>query len=290
MIEANADFEHGSNFWVHARYCDQVDIVPNDRVGIIRYDADDTSDPYSPPPIGDHGCANPDPANLVPVVKQTVGDGDASAFQPTEYLKLGQQGFPDPYSPDPDVNYWIIKDIPQVIDWAEPSIEKLTVDTGNSSAFPPQSVPIWLDLPTDSWVSYVLTSNYSLDGEDPPRNLTPSVHPIHLHGHDFAILAQGPGPFSRDEVVPDLDNPARRDVVDVEIGGYIWIAFQVNNPGAWLLHCHINFHSSAGMALQFLEQPSKLNDLMEEAGALDEMRDRCNAWEEYVDGQKQLGT
>ena len=85
---------------------------------------------------------------------------------------------------------------------------------------------------------------------NPPRPIPRSVHPIHLHGHDFVILAQGDGEFTSD-VVPNLNNPARRDTVNCPIGGYVWIAFQINNPGAWLMHCHIGmlFFSPAVLSL-----------------------------------------
>lgn len=44
-------------------------------------------------------------------------------------------------------------------------------------------------------------------------------------------------------------NPPRRDVVLVPAGGYIAIAFKPDNPGVWLLHCHIAWHASAGKSL-----------------------------------------
>lgn len=84
-------------------------------------------------------------------------------------------------------------------------------------------------------------------------------------------------------IVPKLDNPPRRDVVNVDTGSYVWIAFQVNNPGAWLLHCHIAFHVSSGLSLQFIEQPKKVKPLMEAAGVLGEFHDRCAKWTEYYD-------
>jgi hypothetical protein len=60
-----------------------------------------------------------------------------------------------------------------------------------------------------------------------PRPIPRSVHPIHLHGRDFAMLAQGDGYFNTD-VVPSLDNPARRDALSFLIGGYVRIAFKIN--------------------------------------------------------------
>jgi FtsP/CotA-like multicopper oxidase with cupredoxin domain len=63
-------------------------------------------------------------------------------------------------------------------------------------------------------------------------------HPIHLHGHDFLIIAQGTGKYT-DDVPLKLDNPPRRDTAMLPASGYLVMAFQTDDPGAWLMHCHI---------------------------------------------------
>jgi hypothetical protein len=111
----------------------------------------------------------------------------------------------------------------------------------------------------------------------PPR----SNHPLHLHGTDFAILAQETVPW--DPVTgPSLfkyDNPPRRDTVMLPHNGFVALAFRPNNPGAWLLHCHIASHASSGLAAQIL-----IRDRGEEQdiyrGGLDEVREGCRAWAE----------
>ena len=54
------------------------------------------------------------------------------------------------------------------------------------------------------------------------------------------------------------DNPPRRDVALLPANGYLVIAFKSDNPGAWLLHCHIAWHASAGLALQIIERESNI--------------------------------
>ncbi|KAL4995978.1 multicopper oxidase-domain-containing protein [Aspergillus recurvatus] len=284
IVEANADLANGSNFWIHAQYCDSsIDLteLPSSEVGIIRYDAQDTNEPDTPPSsaqLRSVGCADPSPSTLVPVVRKDVGR-PANEMDKEDYLTMGEMGkIPTPWDPDPRVHLWTIKNTAMYIDWSTPSLAKLASD--NDTVFPPETVPVTLDFSTGEWVYFLLTSNYSMDEVVTPRNLTPSVHPIHLHGHDFAILAQGEGQFTRD-VVPNLVNPPRRDVVGVDVGGYAWIAFQIDNPGAWLLHCHIQYHASEGMALQFIEQPAKIKGLVEEAGVMGEFADRCAAWTDW---------
>lgn len=62
-------------------------------------------------------------------------------------------------------------------------------------------------------------------------------HPIHLHGHDFYVLSAGEGSYTNQSLL--LANPPRRDVATLPIGGYIVIGFLADNPGSWLMHCHI---------------------------------------------------
>lgn len=115
------------------------------------------------------------------------------------------------------------------------------------------------------------------------RIMPPSAHPLHLHGHDFVILAQVHGPFNASAVTPLMKNPALRDTADVLLGGWLCIAFQVDNLGAWLLHYHIAFHSSEGIALQYLEQASRLRGFLDDAGVVGEFTERCNAWAEWYE-------
>ncbi|KAJ7760816.1 putative laccase 2 precursor [Mycena maculata] len=70
-----------------------------------------------------------------------------------------------------------------------------------------------------------------------------------VHGHNFDItLASG-------QVTPNFVNPPRRDVVPIN-GPNVTFRFQSNNPSAWFLHCHIDWHLEAGLAVVFGESPA----------------------------------
>lgn len=69
-------------------------------------------------------------------------------------------------------------------------------------------------------------------------SIVPIGHPIHLHGHYFYVLGAGPGQWSRDSDL-NFDNPPRRDSATLPGFGWLVIAFRVDNPGAWLMHCHV---------------------------------------------------
>lgn len=71
------------------------------------------------------------------------------------------------------------------------------------------------------------------------RNDTAWWHPIHLHGHAFRITARNGAPTPRREW-RDTVLMAPREAVD--------IAFVADNPGDWMLHCHVLAHQAGGMA------------------------------------------
>ncbi|KAG9453251.1 hypothetical protein H6P81_006155 [Aristolochia fimbriata] len=84
--------------------------------------------------------------------------------------------------------------------------------------------------------------------------LSTESHPVHLHGFNFFVLAQGFGVFNRDtdEKKFNLVNPQERNTIAVPVGGWAVIRFKANNPGVWLIHCHVELHFPWGMAAAFL--------------------------------------
>ncbi|PON37107.1 Laccase [Parasponia andersonii] len=78
-------------------------------------------------------------------------------------------------------------------------------------------------------------------------------HPIHLHGFNFHVLAQGFGNYNdlRERKKFNLVNPQIRNTISVPVGGWAVIRFQANNPGMWLMHCHLDTHLPWGLATAF---------------------------------------
>jgi FtsP/CotA-like multicopper oxidase with cupredoxin domain len=69
------------------------------------------------------------------------------------------------------------------------------------------------------------------------QNTTPHVHPMHLHGHSFKVLAAS-----------KLKRPVHwADTVLVMPDERVQIAFVADNPGNWMIHCHIIEHQDTGM-------------------------------------------
>ncbi|CAF3489511.1 unnamed protein product [Rotaria sp. Silwood2] len=87
------------------------------------------------------------------------------------------------------------------------------------------------------------------------NNTDEGEHPFHLHGHSFWIISTSENPQAE-----QLYRGAyiQRDVVSVPGSGWAKIRFLANNPGAWLFHCHIEWHMDAGLILAFLVGPNEL--------------------------------
>ncbi|RFU79790.1 hypothetical protein TARUN_2384 [Trichoderma arundinaceum] len=81
-------------------------------------------------------------------------------------------------------------------------------------------------------------------------------HPMHLHGFNMYILHEGPGEWDGQTIVRP-SNPQRRDVFLIRGNGHVVMQFDAaDNPGVWPFHCHIAWHSSAGLLTQFLTDPA----------------------------------
>lgn len=85
-------------------------------------------------------------------------------------------------------------------------------------------------------------------------------HMFHLHGNFFHVIGMDRiGKNVTIEEIKELDklgrlrrkfsNSVKKDTVTVPDGGYTIIRFYADNPGIWLMHCHIDFHAEVGMAV-----------------------------------------
>ena len=70
------------------------------------------------------------------------------------------------------------------------------------------------------------------------RNLSPTRHPFHVHGHAFEVLSvNGVAPPARTRV----------DTWDVGIRETARFLLHADNPGEWMVHCHVLGHEAHGM-------------------------------------------
>lgn len=169
--------------------------------------------------------------------------------------------------------FWKVNGSSIDIQWEKPTLQY--VMEGNSS-FPPNLNLIKVPQ-ANQWAYWVI------------ENQSVLPHPIHLHGHDFLVLGRSnppaspftstPVPFNPATDVSKLkfNNPTRRDVTQLPANGWLVIAFRTDNPGAWLMHCHIAWHVSFGLSVQFLERVQDIPSTVD----LPNIVQNCNNWRNY---------
>jgi FtsP/CotA-like multicopper oxidase with cupredoxin domain len=87
--------------------------------------------------------------------------------------------------------------------------------------------------PTAPLAELKLGRSYVID----MHNATQRAHPIHLHGMSFTVLS------SSTRVV----QPLVSDTYLIDPDERVQLGFVADNPGDWLLHCHIIEHQKTGM-------------------------------------------
>jgi FtsP/CotA-like multicopper oxidase with cupredoxin domain len=173
--------------------------------------------------------------------------------------------------------FWKVNGQAMDVDWKTPTLQYVINGTYQ---LPANDNGIIIN--EEGWAYYVLTND------------TPLPHPIHLHGHDFWVIGEGKGKFDFTSGPKfNLKNPPRRDTHQVTgnngtpgAGGYVVIAFKADNPGTWLMHCHIPFHISGGLGLQFVERPTEIIGTL---GDLSIFTDGCSAWNTFEAGPNSIG-
>ena len=70
------------------------------------------------------------------------------------------------------------------------------------------------------------------------RNVSSSEHPFHMHGYGFEVVA-------RNGVSPE--HRQMEDTINVSLYETVLIRLIADNPGDWMVHCHIQAHQYGGM-------------------------------------------
>ena len=100
-------------------------------------------------------------------------------------------------------------------------------------------------------------------------NLSMQNHPMHLHGHNFTVVAKDGIPLPKSAQY-------EANTIDVAPGETYDVEFTADNPGTWVFHCHLPHHTSGpnggdgGMLTTFHYQgtpwPSGLNTTSAKTG------------------------
>ncbi|RAH49744.1 multicopper oxidase [Aspergillus brunneoviolaceus CBS 621.78] len=257
-------------YWIRtepAEGCHNFETFPDDRQGILWYGGDDDDRPPVPTTTAwSYNSTCSDMLDLVPVVPWTI-EPPATSLTAVKYhsnhalleasVTIDTWFLPaEGNDAAATVNVWQFLNDTVFVNYTEPTVNHLDPPYDpNAVIYLAEEPPLGSPPQTSTW-NYMILIGGNLDNPSPVSGgrLVPVAHPIHLHGHDFAILQYSEFPYDGPESLDlSLDNPRRRDAVLLPSNGFIVIAFKTDNPGVWTLHCHIAWHASGGLALQDLE-------------------------------------
>jgi FtsP/CotA-like multicopper oxidase with cupredoxin domain len=270
LVKAN---QKPGNYWMRAdsQEACAANHQSDDIKGIVRYAgaSNSTASPTSTAYDYTGECVDEPLASLIPTAKINAYSKDKSFTQDVTVATNADNLFK-----------WYLSGNTFYSKYEDPTLVRVLA---NNTA-PTYSGNLILDLPKmGEWIYIIVESAIPLN------------HPIHLHGHDFLILGTGSGTYTNQPL--NLQNPPRRDTANMPAAGWLVIAFETDNPGAWLMHCHIGkfcsisvfdkivanvrlgWHTSMGFALQILEGQSMIKDTVKDEC---EMYGTCAKWNKWV--------
>lgn len=249
------------NYWLRVQVgtdCGSNAVVRKNVVpgAILHYSGASDSNPTSTTSVQLRTSCN-DETNLVPFVPNQVPE---SVVRTPGKMDLGHK-----IDPAKDNLFrWTIDGSPMIVDFNQPTLK--TVLGGTENWYVDANVR---SMQTSDWYLWYI------------QTVTPIAlpHPIHLHGHDFYIVGRGSGTWDGTTTGLNLNNPTRRDTATLPAGGYLLMAFPADNPGMWIMHCHIAWHASQGLSMQFGERYSDLRG--GSLGNTDVLKKGCDEWDKY---------
>ncbi|KAF5013303.1 hypothetical protein FDECE_682 [Fusarium decemcellulare] len=286
---ANYTAAADGNYWIRTVPADlckgfENGNEPDERQGILRYNASSTDVPTTWRPNYKKICRDEEYKNLVPFHQWNITPVALNTRDTNKDLKIGLENVTNRPEHGDTFKWWAFGKDPLWLNFSDPTITRLD----SEEAWPDDYVVIPAEV-KDDWVYLVITAPSRNNITSEKRTFAPVAHPLHLHGHDFALLAQGDNAtdLDRNNVTLKFDNPPRRDVALIPAGGYLVVAFKADNPGSWLFHCHIAWHASSGLALQIMEREEDLKKLMTEE-KLKQTREGCVKWNEWFSNKDNL--
>lgn len=211
IITANATTSSSnstSGFWMRATIQSTCghSLSPDIR-GVVRYNDTNST------------TALPQSTAWASALVEDCNDEDMASTVP--YLAIAASGSPavsEDYNMtvnDTELVYWTMGASTFVSKWDDPTL--LQVADGNTTWTEKQNMNVFPN--AGEWVYWVFQST------------TSQMHPMHIHGHDFWVLAQGNGTYEEGAVDLQLVDSPRRDTVQVQGHGYAVVAFRTDNPG-----------------------------------------------------------
>ncbi|KAH9905900.1 putative multicopper oxidase [Xylariomycetidae sp. FL2044] len=264
-----------TDFWMRAwpdMACSAENEMRDNIRGIVRYDAASTATPTTTAYAYTEDCLDEPMASLVPYMALDAAAPDSSSSTTTS--SSTSKAFDVGYAiEDGGVFKWTLDGQDIQSDWGVPTLRQSMLHDDITTKLFAEAENVVEITNENGWVYFVIENGAAALGLS---------HPIHLHGHDFYVLAQEAGANYTAGVTPlQLRNPPRRDVAMLPADGFLVIAFVADNPGVWLMHCHIGWHASQGFGLQVVERRAEIPPLCD-ASSLDST---CSKWNRYVEAK-----
>ncbi|KAI5247379.1 hypothetical protein E4T42_05996 [Aureobasidium subglaciale] len=262
-IIVEADGSPTDSVWMRSnlKYCSLTDGTVDEAVAAIYYeDADNTTIPTSR-------------SSVTTTQLSYCNNDDLSVTKPFFPIK------PDPNpsttedliieyrTNETDFNLWFVNNVSFRGDYNNPVL--LEAKLGNLDF--PEEYNV-MNFGSNKTVRLVVYNYFAFGG-----------HPMHMHGHNMYVLAEGFGEY--DNTVTNPSNPQRRDTIwvqaakDANTPAYVVLQIDQDNPGVWPFHCHIAWHVSAGLYVSILERSEEIKRDMKIPGV---MAQSCRDWGEFT--------
>ncbi|KAH0026884.1 multicopper oxidase, partial [Aureobasidium melanogenum] len=261
-IIVEADGSPTDSVWMRSniKHCSLTDGTVDEAVAAIYYEnADNTTIPTSKSSVTTTQlsyCNNDDLSVTKPFFPITPDPNPST----TEDLVIEYR------TNETDFNLWFVNNVSFRGDYNNPIL--LEAKLGNLD-FPEENHV--MNFGSNKTVRLVVYNYFSFGG-----------HPMHMHGHNIYVLAEGFGEW--DNTVTNPSNPQRRDTVwvqaakDKDTPAYVVLQIDQDNPGVWPFHCHIAWHVSAGLYVSILERPDDIKN-MNVPGV---MAQSCRDWSAFT--------
>ncbi|KAJ6089707.1 hypothetical protein N7467_004923 [Penicillium canescens] len=277
IIEANAP---PGDYWMRSGFehnCILNGAGADNITAIVRYNNESTAMPTNSSVntvvIGLAFCLDEQPTNLEPWVPIDLEMSSVKDGVQTETFK------PEWLDNHTHLRWSINGGSFMWVNWSNPALGD--VISGNLDAIPLSDNVFQVGANTSSAASQSDETEWAIlviEDHGPIQGIS---HPMHLHGHDFLILAAGYEQWSGSTYGWQLKNPPRRDTATLPANGYLAIAWPLDNPGVWAFHCHIAWHSSQGFGATVVESPALIPGVVggDWTKQLDPVCDAWDAWE-----------
>ncbi|KAK7186616.1 Laccase-2-like protein 4 [Paraphaeosphaeria sporulosa] len=295
IVHTNQTASANGKYWMRTEYFDgnvkdstfcqfpQQNYPPNQtdtqRVGVLSYSGAGPGEPTTTRWNATVGCKDP---VFEPHLKWRVTPPQNDVVKNARYVGI------DRSKEMHGAFRWLLAEQPQWLNYSNPTLLNIANASWNSEyVLEPckqlimKRVPVELKI-ADSYNDPEGFVYFIINSGGGPSKLTGGTHPIHLHGHDFAILSQGLGPFDVANPIYNTENPPRRDTAMLPAMGHLVLAYKTDNPGAWLLHCHIGWHAGSGMSLQILERQQEISSWIGGSAAFEPAKRGCRNWSEFL--------